>query len=326
MEQGKGFRYLNDLLLLAGRDRRKAIERVEEEIKDLTVVRNYIWPSTWKSLPYILPKCAPNAEIINDLVMKSWETQGSSCREIFDPEFPDQVIMTNNCREITSCLMYYIKSLNVADGIKRVVGLKNVFGQCITHSFLKTEEGYIIDNIFNKAMYDHFTFEDVYKMKMKYLDVDPADPSFQVMEEEYINKSYIGRENQRLLYGADEKVGQFVAFVMVLKIQGAPFDLLHGGIHIYDFHMRKYIKEKYGVEIQNFVQKWSSLCWYCYSRGNESSLKKCMACKIATYCGKQCQEQDWKVHKIIHKEYKEELQDLELFVKGERITDFRKKY
>ena len=117
-----------------------------------------------------------------------------------------------------------------------------------------------------------------------------------------------------------------MAFVMVLKIQGAPFDLLHGGIHIYDFHMRKYIKEKYGVEIQNFVQKWSSLCWYCYSRGNESSLKKCMACKIATYCGKQCQEQDWKVHKIIHKEYKEELQDLELFVKGERITDFRKKY
>ena len=36
-------------------------------------------------------------------------------------------------------------------------------------------------------------------------------------------------------------------------------------------------------------------CWECgKANDEESSLKKCAACKVACYCDKQCQTKDWK--------------------------------
>ena len=36
---------------------------------------------------------------------------------------------------------------------------------------------------------------------------------------------------------------------------------LRYGFITYDFEMRKFIKEKFGVEIESPVKKWSKLCW-----------------------------------------------------------------
>ena len=46
------------------------------------------------------------------------------------------------------------------------------------------------------------------------------------------------------------------------------------------------------------MKKWSKLCWNCFKPFED--LKKCAKCKIAVYCGKKCQAQDWKTHKIRH--------------------------
>ena len=70
-------------------------------------------------------------------------------------------------------------------------------------------------------------------------------------------------------------------------------------IAIFDVHMRKFIKEKYGVEIKSLANKWIKLCWNCFAATEE--LWMCSKCKTARYCGKSCQAQDWKVHKILHK-------------------------
>ena len=68
---------------------------------------------------------------------------------------------------------------------------------------------------------------------------------------------------------------------------------------LYDINMRKFIKVKYGVEIENLAKKWIKLCWNCFAAAEE--LKMCSKCKAARYCGKDCQVQDWKAHKMLHK-------------------------
>ena len=44
-----------------------------------------------------------------------------------------------------------------------------------------------------------------------------------------------------------------------------PRSFVRYGFITYDFEMRKFIKEKFGVEIESPVKKWSKLCWNCYS-------------------------------------------------------------
>ena len=76
---------------------------------------------------------------------------------------------------------------------------------------------------------------------------------------------------------------------------------LRCGFMFYDLEMRKFIKENYGVEIENPVKKWGKLCWNCYAAvADLKKCPKCAKCRIARYCGKDCQDQDWKFHEIIH--------------------------
>ena len=70
------------------------------------------------------------------------------------------------------------------------------------------------------------------------------------------------------------------------------------GFIMHDTKMRKFIKEKYGVEIESLAKKWSKLCWNCFAAAE--NLKKCSKCRIARYCGKDCQAQDWKKVHMIH--------------------------
>ena len=109
--------------------------------------------------------------------------------------------------------------------------------------------------------------------------------------------SLTGLENERLHHGNDDKVEQ----TLVLKGAKAPTVSFSTSI-MYDTEMRKFIKEKYGIQIENLAKKWSRLCWNCFAE--VENLKRCSKCRIARYCGKDCQVQDWKkVHKIAHEKY-----------------------
>ena len=101
---------------------------------------------------------------------------------------------------------------------------------------------------------------------------------------------FLGLKNERLVYGNDEKVEQI--FVQMAASN------LYQGLTLYDIQMRKFIKEQYGVEVENLAKKWSKLCWHCFVPAED--LKKCSKCRISRYCRKDCQVQDWKVHKIVH--------------------------
>ena len=101
--------------------------------------------------------------------------------------------------------------------------------------------------------------------------------------------------NEKRLYGKDEKAEQISVY-----LEAMPFLIEKlAGSTMYDTEMRKFIKQKYGVEIESLAKKWSKLCWNCFAA--VENLKKCSKCRIARYCGKDCQAQDWKkVHKIAH--------------------------
>ena len=136
------------------------IEALIEELKkpeqylNLNFVK-YKWNDyLYSKLPTsTLPRTVKNAEIINTILVKSWETQGSDnphLRIMYNKSVP---LMTNNCQIVNGLLMYYFKSLNIADNMKRVVGSSVDPAkpkEAVAHSFLKLGD-HVIDNTFVKT-------------------------------------------------------------------------------------------------------------------------------------------------------------------------------
>ena len=207
--------------------------------------------------------------------------------------------MSGQIKDIHGMLMYYFKCLNVADDIKQVIGVNEaeeyfgIFAQ-MSSSFLKSVHGHVIDNTFSNESKSRKNMHLI-----NYIDEDPAHPRFAS------NPRFIfgvGAKRERLLFTPDEEMEKHTAFYTHLY---QPFN-----VATYDvIKMRKYIKEKYGVDIESLVKKWSKLCWNCFKPFED--LKKCAKCKLAVYCGKKCQIEDWKIHKICHDLFDKNLESLE---------------
>ena len=285
---------------LAEEDRVKATLAIEGDLESCwQVVGKYKWNDCFLSKfpSSSLPKTEKNAQMINEILIKSWETQGSIAPST--PNGEKLPLLTNQCQIVNGLLLYYFKSLNIADNMKRVVGLKrggstHNSGGCEVHSFLIVGD-HIIDNTFCESVVKAIQlnplhkFWNAYALNLQCYDVDPADPEYNADPK----SSSIGLKNERLVFGKDEKMEQINVWF------SARFWFCNGTV--FDIHMRKFIKEKYGVAIDSLANKWVKLCWNCYAATEE--LKKCSQCKIARYCGKNCQVQDWKVHKILHKNF-----------------------
>ena len=169
---------------IAKEDPIEALLAVEEDLGLLSVVRNYKWDDyLYSKLPTSnLPKNVKNAEMINAILVKSWETQGSDC-----PSNPrSEPLASNDCIGVNGLLMYYFKSLNIADNMSRIVGSLSRT-HTFVHSFLKFGD-HVIDNTFvlghmknwiNKKeslmVFDHM------KKTSKYNIGDPADPKYGVI-------------------------------------------------------------------------------------------------------------------------------------------------
>ena len=166
---------------IAKEDPIEALLAVEKDLGLFTVVRNYKWDDHWYSkLPTSqVPKNVKNAEIINAILVKSWETQGSDC-----PSNPQtESLASNLCQCIHGLLMYYFKSMNIADNMERIVGLlsqNDVFPPFV-HSFLALNDNHhVIDNTFVLGHIEHCNteFDFNYFSTFKYIDTDPADPEY----------------------------------------------------------------------------------------------------------------------------------------------------
>ena len=181
--------------------------------------------------------------------------------------------------------------------IKRIIGvaippIQLKWIHAYPHSFLKIGENeHFIDNTFSEGRITGVLMD---LPKNALVDEDPGTttrpfgPGYNDLE----HCLGVGKAHARLVCGQDEKMDQKMSYRFHI-------DFYHSYcLTLYDIEMRRYIKRKYGVEIESVVKKWSRLCWNCFEQ--KADLKKCSKCRIAQYCNKECQAQDWTVHKKLH--------------------------
>ena len=308
-------------------DRVEAALKKEKELEVIRIRPNFIWSQFWTMPPFLLPNGEKDAGIINDLLVKSWETQGSSCPSLPKLFKPDDILTDIFPDKIHGLMHYYFKCIpgkfckksqkfmentygkqnltitEITTKIERIVGLLDYHnGEVTHHIYLKIGDQNIeIDNAFalyhmnyfNAKRDDGLTFM-MAKSNLTFRDEDPGTTRRHyayIPDEVRLQK---GREialtKLRLVIGRDEKSEQKLAYENSCAFNERRI--------IYDIEMRKYIKEKYGVEIPTLTEKWSKLCWNCFEA--KAELKKCSVCTIAQYCSKECQKKDWKIHKEIH--------------------------
>lgn len=99
-------------------------------------------------------------------------------------------------------------------------------------------------------------------------------------------------------YGNDANVEKYVLFALHSA-------QLNPSVMMYHILMSHLLRDRLGVEAEDLESKWAARCWKCgKQRGKSVELKTCTACTRAKYCDKVCQEDDWKAHKLLHKEIK----------------------
>ena len=84
----------------------------------------------------------------------------------------------------------------------------------------------------------------------------------------------------------------------ILENKDKSFALMENNYDLkcYYYVMSAFLESEYSVETPDFFSLWDK-CWTC---GKESDrLKSCAKCKIACYCSRKCQKEDWR---FIHKE------------------------
>ena len=162
----------------------KAVLAFEEDLAkhNRKIIRNFKWDDyRYSKLPTShLPPTEENDKI-NAILVKSWETQGSSLKK--RPVLHEDFLVTNKCMEINGLLIYYFKNLNLADNMVRVVG-SLTRSHTFVHSFLKIGD-HFIDNAFAYGEMKHWKDnpEMIYNhcLNARFNVGDPADPKYNVI-------------------------------------------------------------------------------------------------------------------------------------------------
>lgn len=266
-------------------------------------------PSALTSPPWRIPsEVAAESAKINAILEKSMEIQSSN---IPGSDDFDSFIISNSCLAISGLLKYYFQSASLlTDEVKVVFGvlLWDANARDGPDDFEGTPQVWLdikdcpIDNTYvalpeESAMH----LEYFYKAKKAnyYLKTDPitTDLKLYLGSEEAVETT---RHNLKVFrtYVSNDTTGNLVEKYLVFALECIG---LNPSVKMYDLLMRKYLKEAFNFDIKDLVIKWQSKCWTCFTE-TCPDLKTCTECKMAKYCGKDCQKSDWKAHKLLHKE------------------------
>ena len=133
----------------------KAALRKEQDLSAFDIQNNFQWPQVWTEPPFLLPQSATNAQMINTILIKSWETQGSSCAGL--PKIVTtagtnmNVLFENKGFKIIALLNYYFKNLPLTQNVCRKIGMLDAGDIATAWSFLQVSHLYDIDNSFSAS-------------------------------------------------------------------------------------------------------------------------------------------------------------------------------
>jgi len=287
-------------------------------------------PPQLTSAPWRIPPGShPQAAVINAILSKSMEVQSSKVPECHGHGDFQDFILSNSSLAVAGLLKVYLQSVGVTDaqvmfgvllwdaaareGPDDYEGTPHIWldvgGHDLDNAHIAFPEsgGEAALEYFYKAKSSNsYRREDPLKTKLRlYLGQETA--SMMAAEDgARLQKDMV--HNLKLF--RDYTLGQNVEKFLVFNLH---FCDLNPTVKMYDLLMREFLKAKFpGSQQPDLEQKWSRICWSCFVdqaaavtsevTSEVRELKSCTECKIAKYCGRECQKSDWKRHRILHKE------------------------
>ena len=259
---------------------------------------------------------------INKLLLKSWEAQSSTIPQCDGHGDFSDFIVSNSSLAVSGLLKTYLNALDISE-VSLVFGItlwdkssqNDVEDYDGTpHVWLDIDSNDIDNSYVDVPASGPVTIDFVYNLRKfnKYVREDPWKTK---------HKLYLGQESQT------SKVSQTVHNLKIFREYHTDANIekylvfslhhveLNPTVKMYDILMRQYLESTYNLKPEDLINKWISKCWNCGINKEQKELKSCTTCKMAAYCDKSCQAEEWKVHKLLHKELeitKEVLSRLEL--------------
>ena len=188
-------------------------------------------------------------------------------------------MVSNACLQVSIFLQRWIKAVGINS--QMIYGIHQG-AMNIPHVWLEVD-GYIVDNTYLKDVeLDDFILLKKGGEYKRWHEVEGED-------------LFLGDEYTRSLRIPDHNVSFFkwgisnVEKLLAMSYNSDP--LSH-----YFRELESEIELEYEVSVPEIANR---SCWYCGKRGD--GLKKCAKCKVALYCDKDCQRNNWKtIHKQVY--------------------------
>jgi len=262
-------------------------------------------PNKYDHPPWRLPSNHQNAGVINTMLEYSMKIQSGHIPK--SDEF-SEFILSNSSLAVAGLLQYYLSLLQIKSEI--VFGILEWDEQARSgpedfegtpHIWLSLE-GVPIDNahVAFPPSADNVEYFFECKKMNSYLPQNPVTSKMRLFlgQEEDLESREVLRHNLRVLqtYSESAHVGKYLAVSLANPE-------LNPGFKLYHILMGDFMKNNFSVDTSSLQTKQSVECWWCRKVSTDpEALKTCTVCKVAKYCGRDCQRQEWKVHKLLHQE------------------------
>jgi len=283
-------------------------------------------PERLSSPPWRVPETLLRSKDVNSLLEFSLQVQSSTIQTRMKSSSDLQLlelsyyILSNSSLNISGLLSRYLTSIGIKNSVICGVYKPSVVGYDALKGcgqvFLKIED-FVIDNV-----YLHQTEKATQKKNVKdFYSTMPHIRTTNAYMEELPSKTELPMIGKKELGDDVETYPEYLESASKSQLNltkhlanACKNDDINAGVVMYDIIMRKFIKDKFDVEIAPPVEEMETKCWGCGEVKDKLSL--CSGCQFARYCGKDCITKDWaEMHKLMHrvnKKYKQTREERKL--------------
>jgi len=262
-------------------------------------------PEKYDIPPWRLPHTQQHSNQINNLVQHSMMAQAAQIPNSGD--FAD-FVLSNASLAVSGLLRHYLSVLGVRADIVFGVLLWDEVARSGPDDYEGTPHvwlnvgGLPLDNnhVAFPTSADNLEYFFECKKMNAYVEEDPLKTKLKLflgLEEDEESKEVV-RHNLRVLqtFSHPNHVMKYLA----VSLKHAE---LNPGVKMYHLLMQEWMRRNWGTPAPDVEEELSLSCWACGVEVEDPAvLKTCTDCKVARYCNRDCQRQEWKVHKLLHKE------------------------